>query len=121
MKRHNKTVSCLKKWVFDNREKPLSINSVIEKSGYSRRYMESTFRKLTGETIYSYIRAVQFSDAEKKLSKTNSKISEIAATYGYRSLSQFTKTFIKIYGLSPSDYRRKARNEKSATIKIKKS
>jgi AraC-like DNA-binding protein len=44
-------------------------------------------------------------DARNQLLNPNRRVSEIAYDVGFQSLTQFNRTFKRIFGQSPSDFR----------------
>ena len=65
------------------------------------------FRKSTGLNFTDYVARARMEDAKKGLLNPNRRISEIAYDIGFQSLTQFNRTFNRIFGQSPSDYRHK--------------
>ena len=64
------------------------------------------FSKKTGETPYSYHRTYKMTKAAQRLIYTKIQIKSIASIAGYSSKSAFSTQFFKIYGMSPSEYRK---------------
>ena len=65
------------------------------------------FSKKTGETPYSYHRTYKMQKAAQRLIYTKMQIKTIALTAGYSSESAFSTQFLKLYGLPPSEYRKR--------------
>lgn len=74
---------------------------------------ESTLRRLfkanMGKSIYEFSKDTKMLYAAHLLTTTNTSISEIGYQLGYESPSYFTKTFRDVYGISPQEYRKGAR------------
>lgn len=69
---------------------------------FSRR-----FRETTGIPPYRYVQRTRIDLAKKALvHNRGAALSELALSLGFYDQSQFTNTFRKLIGLSPSDYRR---------------
>jgi AraC-like DNA-binding protein len=60
-------------------------------------------------TLNEYVNLLRLSYAQAKLLSDNDNVLRIAMDSGFGSLSAFNKSFRKISGMSPSDYRREAR------------
>ena len=63
------------------------------------------FHKSTGLKFTDYVARVRLEDAKQKLLNPNLRISEIAYEVGFYSLTQFHRSFQRIFGQSPSEYR----------------
>lgn len=74
---------------------------------------ESTLRRLfkahMGKTIYDFIRETKTLYASHLLMTTSAPVSDIGYRLGYESPSYFTKTFREVFGISPQEYRKYAR------------
>lgn len=73
----------------------------------SREYLSRYFKQRTGKNIWRFLLDVRMDNAKQKLISTYHSVSDISEYCGYRSVSNFQKTFKKETGLSPSDYRKK--------------
>ena len=74
------------------------------------KYAMSLFRKSTGMTLNEYVTLLRLSFAQAMLMSGNSNVLDVAMESGFRSLSAFNKSFRKISGRSPSDFRRITRS-----------
>ncbi len=64
------------------------------------------FKVQTGKKINEYINELRIHDAAKKLREQKQEtIINIAFSVGFESLSTFNRTFLKIMGLTPSEYK----------------
>jgi AraC-like DNA-binding protein len=59
-----------------------------------------------GESPKSYVVRQQIQKAAGLLVTTKDPISNIAARCGFEDVSTFYRRFVKIYGVSPTEYRR---------------
>jgi len=72
----------------------------------SSRQARRLFKLSTGMGIKQYARNICLGFAAKQLQDTTSPVKSIAAEAGYQSTQHFTKRFKKMFGLSPSEFRR---------------
>lgn len=63
------------------------------------------FRRVTGETIFDYLRSYRLSLAARALRETERSVSEIALETGFCSASYFIETFRAQFGVTPRRYR----------------
>jgi AraC-like DNA-binding protein len=70
-------------------------------------HLSRTFRKVTGFSFIEYLNSIRIKEAERFLRSGNEKITQIAATVGFDSLTHFGRVFKTVTGLSPLQYRKK--------------
>jgi AraC-like DNA-binding protein len=73
------------------------------------KYAMSIFKKSTGMTLNDYVNLLRLSYAQSLLMRDEHNVLSVAMQSGFGSLSAFNKSFRKIAGMSPSDFRRTAR------------
>lgn len=85
----------------------LSIKDISEHVHLSSSYLCTVFKTETGQTLNQYLTNFRIEKAKQMLADPRNKINEIAAQVGYSDCNYFGKTFKKVVGLSPSEYREK--------------
>ncbi|MDC9592878.1 MDR efflux pump AcrAB transcriptional activator RobA [Xenorhabdus sp. IM139775] len=93
-------------WVDNNLDRPLSLDNVAAKAGYSKWHLQRMFKDVTGQAIGSYIRARRLSRAAVALRLTSRPILDIALQYRFDSQQTFTRAFKKQFDRTPAAYRR---------------
>lgn len=88
------------------RNEKISIISVAEIAGYSKRHIQSLFKEVTGFKISSYIRKRKLSNAAILIRLTRISIFQISIDLGFASLQSFTRAFTREFHISPLKYRR---------------
>lgn len=68
-------------------------------------YLSTVFKKETGQTLTEYVTAKRIEHAIFLLNSTNMQIQTIAQYCGIPDVCYFTKTFKKIVGKSPTEYK----------------
>ena len=64
------------------------------------------FRKINGQSIYSFYNNVRFNRAFELLVYTNKNITNVAKILGFSNIHNFSRAFQKYTGTTPSDFRR---------------
>ncbi|TPI09498.1 helix-turn-helix domain-containing protein [Mesorhizobium sp. B4-1-1] len=70
------------------------------------KYAMSLFKKSTGMTLNEYVNLLRLSYAQALLMHEDANVLRVAMESGFGSLSAFNKSFRKLAGMSPSDFRR---------------
>jgi AraC-like DNA-binding protein/ligand-binding sensor protein len=83
----------------------LSLADVAKAAGASVFHFCKVFHKATGLKFTDYVARVRLEDARNRLLNPNLRISEIAYDVGFQSLTQFNRTFKRVFGQSPTDFR----------------
>lgn len=73
----------------------------------SQRQLYRKLKAVSGSTVHEFVTRVKMDYAERLLKNSNFNISEIAYKVGFSEPSNFSRTFSKHFGCSPSKYLRK--------------
>src|SRR5690606_11626680 len=84
----------------------LSIEDIARSANASPFHFQRTFSILTDSTVSDYIRRRRLTLAAEEVSRTNTKIIDLAYKYGYDTPDAFTKAFRKQHSVSLSDVRK---------------
>jgi AraC family transcriptional regulator len=104
-------------YIEKNLKEKISLVNIARESFFSPYHFHRVFMAMTGESVGEYIRKRRVTEAARELTNTNKKIIDIAFDYQYQSHEAFIRSFRRIYGISPGDYRK---NKKSLTLFEKK-
>ena len=100
-------VTRAREYIAVHKTEALSLATVARVAGASVFHFCKVFHKSTGLNFTDYVARARVEDARKSLLNPNRRISEIAYDVGFQSLTQFNRTFRRIFGQSPSEYREK--------------
>lgn len=89
----------------------LTVEQIASHFNYHASHMNRVMRKATGTTIRSYLIRCRMDAAEKHLLSTDMTISQVAEAVGISSEAHFCNSFKKLLGISPKEYRRRAKNQ----------
>lgn len=101
-------LSRLLRTVRDGQDLSLSLQTLLDMVPMSRRTLERRFREHLGQTPAEYLRQLKIRRAMQVLGSTEESILAIAMSLGYKHLSQFSRDFRHVTGISPTGYRRQS-------------
>ncbi|TVY06933.1 response regulator transcription factor [Paenibacillus cremeus] len=94
-----------KAYIDSRLSQEISLDQVAAMIGLTPTYFSALFKKMTSETFVQYRINKRMEKAKELLSVPHIRIIDVASEVGYDDYPHFTKTFKKIVGVSPSDYR----------------
>ncbi|HHX51535.1 MAG TPA: response regulator [Clostridia bacterium] len=89
----------------------LSLKEVAKRFYFSPSYLSKMLKKETGLTYTEYLNHLRITQARMLLKNSDLIISKIAVMVGYNDVCHFNRTFKKMMGVNPSQYRRLALEE----------
>jgi len=92
-------------WIDSNLHKPLKIEDVAARAGYSKWHLQRIFVQIKEVSLGKYIRDTKLRLVAKDLIGTNEPVIVLAFKYGFDSQQTFTRAFSKKYKLPPVRYR----------------
>jgi AraC-like DNA-binding protein len=98
-------ISRARDYVSQHYREKFSLPGVARVVNMSATYFSEKFKQATGLNFIEFVARTRIEKARNLLQNPNLRISEIAFEIGFQSLSQFNRTFKKVTGRSPSDYR----------------
>jgi len=97
-------VSSIINYIKDNYAQDLSISTIAEALDMSELTLSNFFKEKTGLSVLFYLQITRINQA-KTLLRSDAPIVDIAQECGFNSIPTFYRTFKKITGLSPNEYR----------------
>lgn len=95
-----------KTYLKNNFDKTITLGEAAQYVNMSAHYFSKMFKKATGLTFTEYLSRIRIEKAKDLLQNPNNRISTIAYEVGFDSLSQFNRTFKRISGIPPKEYRK---------------
>ncbi len=87
-----------------NSASSVNLTDLSYKLGFSKSYLKSQFKKITGYSIIQYYIHMKIDKAKRLLSQQKFTISEIADTLGFSSVYYFSRQFKLHTDMSPTEY-----------------
>lgn len=95
-----------KSYVDSHYNETIDTNEAARNAGMSYGYFSRCFHEIVGLSFIDYCTQVRIEHAKQQLENTDKSIQEIAFSVGYNDEKYFSRTFKKLTGLVPSDYRK---------------
>ena len=93
-------------YIEANLTEKLDIRDIAKQAALSPYYFQRIFSALCGVGVGEYIRCRRLALAGEELSRTNARVIDIAAKYGYDSPDSFARAFQRFHGVTPSGARK---------------
>lgn len=101
----------IKAYVEANYTSDLHLEKIAEEMGISLKYVSRLFKETYHANITNFISELRINKAKELLRDTDLLVTAISKQVGIFDRTTFLRTFKKMEGLSPNDYRRQARED----------
>jgi transcriptional regulator GlxA family with amidase domain len=88
---------------------PIDIDSLARIAGKSRRSLYRAFEEVVGQSPVAYLQRVRLMKAVEYLEAGDRNVTEVAFDCGFNDSNYFARCFRKVFGKTPSEYRKGAR------------
>lgn len=88
----------------------LRVSDVATEVGIHRAHLARSFRKRYGEPLGAYVRRRRYEWAAARITGTTEPLASIAVRAGFADQSHLTRAFKARTGVTPNEYRRRARH-----------
>ena len=95
-------------YLDDNLTEEITIDSIAGRFHFNRFYLMKMFKKVTGITILEYVNQKKVKSSLNDIVNTDDKILKIALNHGFNSQEYYSETFTKVFGISPTEFRKLA-------------
>lgn len=100
------------RYIEQNFDRPITVQEIADRLALDRSYVHRLFKKKMQMSVKEYILSLRLADACSYLIYSDLSISEISRTVGYEDTLYFSRLFHQKKGCSPSEYRKRKRQEK---------
>lgn len=106
----NKKQSVLTRRIIQSIQKhynePFTNEKLSEMFHFNHIYINRVFKKHTGTTVQRFLTDYRLRMSTELLKSSESSVGEIASLVGFDDLAYFSKLFKKVYGVTPTEYRK---------------
>lgn len=98
-------INQIKEYLLRNYARELTLGQIAWDVRKSEEHVARLFKRVTGQTVFDYLRTVRLETAKTLLINSNKTLTQIAQLCGFSSLALFSRNFSLYVGQSPSAYR----------------
>ena len=95
------------RFILANLHLPLTVKFLADRANQNAEYFSRTFEKHTGTRPLAYITEKRIEHAQHMIGASKLSYAAIAELTGFKSLSNFSRTFKKVAGISPGAYKKR--------------
>lgn len=100
-------------YILMNFTKNPGLSEISEHLGYSTCYFSRYFHELSGMSYKEYLRKLRLNHAKRLLLSGDMSVAEVGTSSGYATLQVFLSDFKKVYGETPTAFRKRYLKNKS--------
>ena len=105
VQKHYDYVEFVKEYVSENYMNEISFHELALVAHVSRTYLSTLFKRTVGCTFPEYLAKFRIGKSIEIMKQKRVPLSEISNLVGFNDYAHFSKTFKKITGLSPKEFR----------------
>lgn len=105
------TVKKAIEYIKINYAKPLKVDELAKKLGFTKYYLCHIFSEITGSTVINHLNYVRCKNARKLILSGQCNITEAAERCGFTNMSYFAKIYKNVIGELPSQTKAETRRD----------
>ena len=109
VRKSSKECALVRRYIDHHFKENLTLEDLAETAHVSKYYLVHSFTKEYGTSPMNYLLSCRIQESRHLLSETRMPMSQIAVLLGFSSASYFSQSFRRIEGISPMEYRKKAK------------
>lgn len=104
----------LRRWIFDNLDKPLTVEDLADQAAMAPRSLARRFAQDLGVTPAKFVEHARIDAARRDLEDSGLTVDKIAANRGFGGADRMRRSFQRSLGVSPQEYRDRFRGDRTA-------
>jgi AraC family transcriptional regulator len=96
----------VKEYLREHFSEPPTLVEIAKAASVHPTHLARVFREFERCTVGDYIREVRIDYARKRMLTTNEPLVDIALTAGFADQTHFTRSFKRVTGMKPNEFRR---------------
>lgn len=105
------------KYIHTHYSEPLYVEQIARANGLSVSRLQAMFHEVLGMSCVQYLRSYRISNATAMLCSSATRVTDVALSVGFETLSHFNTSFRTFMGMSPTEYMRKHGNRNETALK----
>lgn len=101
------SISPILQYLYHNYSEKITVEDLTKKFHLNRTTLAKLFQDSVGESVITYLNKLRITVSSGMLRDTMLPISEIMERVGFHDSAHFFRTFKKVVGVSPSEYRQR--------------
>ncbi|MEE0945438.1 MAG: AraC family transcriptional regulator [Acutalibacteraceae bacterium] len=93
-------------YISENYDNNVTLKDISDFTKTPHTVVSKTFNSSTGMTIPSFLNWIRISNAAERLVSSKENITDIAISVGFSTIRSFNRSFLDIYSVTPSVYRK---------------
>jgi AraC-like DNA-binding protein len=94
------------RYIDEHFTEAITLEEICKAANTSPSCLSEVFKALNGYTIWDYVVSRRIEASKVMLLSTNEKVLTISITNGFNSLTNFNRTFKRLVGMTPREYRK---------------
>ncbi|MBW8347855.1 response regulator [Bacillus sp. IITD106] len=100
------TINQIKQYIVEHSHKEISLDGIAQIFELSPIYISKLFKEQLGVNYIAFLTECRLEKARKLMLNPEKSLKEITFEVGYQDPNYFSKVFRKMYGASPTEYRK---------------
>lgn len=97
--------------IVNNYSTTMSVAQAAEMATMTEITFSRNFNSITGHSFIDFLNRIRIGEACGMLYASDDQITSIAQTAGFKNLANFNRHFLRVRGMTPSEYRETARKD----------
>ena len=110
------TIDRVQSYVFERLKSEIRMRDVADLVGMGESAFSRFFKRNSGNSFTDYVTRLRISQACGLLADSRIPVTDICFEVGYANISNFNRLFRKVRGVTPSDYRRLAKQRSFSKV-----
>ncbi|MEX2414524.1 MAG: response regulator [Paenibacillaceae bacterium] len=102
----------IKQYIMENSSKDISLEMIADRVNLSPYYISKLFKEQLGLNYIDYLTECRIERAKSLMCDSELSLKEITFEIGYNDPNYFSRVFRRVYGISPTEYRKRIFNNK---------
>ena len=112
--RTSKECTSVRRYIDSHFKESISLDRLAEVAHVNKYYLVHTFSREFGISPINYLISRRIAESKHLLGETDHSLSQIAHMLGFSSPSYFSQSFRKLEGISPMEYRKQSKQQRSS-------